>query len=41
VVDELVTARYVTDRLVASLAGQPPPPPPVSGAISIVRRGSV
>jgi DNA-binding LacI/PurR family transcriptional regulator len=39
-VDELVTARYVTDRLVASLAGKPPPLRPESGAISVVRRDS-
>ena len=40
VADELITARYVTDRLVASLAGEPPPPRPGAVAISVVRRDS-
>jgi DNA-binding LacI/PurR family transcriptional regulator len=40
VADEFVTARYVTDRLVASLAGKPPPPRPGADVISVVRRDS-
>jgi DNA-binding LacI/PurR family transcriptional regulator len=38
--DEFVTARFVADRLVASLAGKPPLPRPGSDVITVVRRES-